>query len=172
MYTKIMVAIDGSATAHRALDLALVMAQDHHAALLPVYVVSAPLMSYDLPLYDPEAMRAAMFEEGRVVSREAAALMTAAQVAGTPSVVETEIGEDVAQRIVSTAEAWGAQLLVLGTHGRRGFRRLMLGSVAERVVRLSSLPVLLVPAAQPSAAAQAEPVPTGATATATLLSGH
>jgi nucleotide-binding universal stress UspA family protein len=170
MYTKIMVAIDGSATARRALDLALAMAHDHHADLLPVYVVSAPLMSYDLPLYDPEAMRGAMFEEGRAVNREAAALMTAARVAGTPSVVETEIGEDVAQRIVSTADAWGAQLLVLGTHGRRGFRRLMLGSVAERVVRLSALPVLLVPAAQPSAAAQAEPAPAGSAAA--VPAGH
>jgi nucleotide-binding universal stress UspA family protein len=158
MYKKILVAIDGSQTSRRALDVALALAQDNQAALLPVYVASTPIMSYDLVMYDPSAMRAAMIEEGKLVTAEAVKLMAAARIGGTPHVIETEGVEDVAHRILAAADELGADLLVLGTHGRRGVQRLLLGSVAERVVRLSSRPILLVPGTD------AEPNP-GASAT-------
>jgi len=55
-----------------------------------------------------------------------------------------DLGETVAGSIVSEAEAWGADLIVLGTHGRRGWRRLLLGSTAEEVARMAKTPVLLI----------------------------
>jgi nucleotide-binding universal stress UspA family protein len=68
-------------------------------------------------------------------------------VRGTPRTLEAEMpGEDIAQRIVATASGWHADVIVMGTHGRRGVSRLMLGSVAERVLRRARCPVLLVPA--------------------------
>jgi nucleotide-binding universal stress UspA family protein len=61
--------------------------------------------------------------------------------------VETETPiQQVAQAIAREASRWGADLVVMGTHGRRGFQHLMLGSVAEQTVRQSSVPVLLIPA--------------------------
>lgn len=55
--------------------------------------------------------------------------------------------DDVSVLILNAATAFNADLLVMGTHGRRGFQRLILGSVAERCVRQATLPVLLVPSA-------------------------
>ncbi|MNT96676.1 hypothetical protein D3C72_2388300 [compost metagenome] len=51
---------------------------------------------------------------------------------------------DIGASINEAARLWGADLLVIGTHGRRGVRRLVLGSVAEAVIRQSTTPVLLV----------------------------
>jgi nucleotide-binding universal stress UspA family protein len=68
----------------------------------------------------------------------------------TTEVVEVELlDDDIAHQIEKAAEAVQADVVVMGTHGRRGFKRLMLGSVAERFVRVSSRPVLLVPCHQP-----------------------
>ena len=50
----------------------------------------------------------------------------------------------IATAIVEEAAAWGADLIVIGTHGRRGFEHLVLGSVAEGVVRRATVPVLLI----------------------------
>lgn len=67
-------------------------------------------------------------------------------------VVDDPIGSfDIGFAIEQTARDVGAQVIVLGTHGRRGFRRLFLGSVAESVARQSTLPVLLVRAVPPEA---------------------
>ena len=50
----------------------------------------------------------------------------------------------VADEVLSEAKKWRADLIVMGTHGRRGLRRLVLGSDAEQIVRLANVPVLLV----------------------------
>ena len=145
MFTRILVAIDGSHTSRRALDLALSVAKDNHAALMPVYVVSAPVLYADLVMYDSSATRSAMIEEGQRVSAEAAQLMAAGGIRGEPHVTETDGVEDVAHRILGVADELGVDLLIMGTHGRHGVGRLLLGSVAERVLRQSTRPVLLVP---------------------------
>ena len=60
--------------------------------------------------------------------------------------------DDVPTLVLNAAKAEGSDLIVMGTHGRRGFQRLILGSVAERCVRQSTLPVLLIPSAAGNAA--------------------
>jgi nucleotide-binding universal stress UspA family protein len=64
---------------------------------------------------------------------------------------ETALAEDfrgrVADEIVQQAKRWRADLIVMGTHGRRGIKRALLGSDSELVVRYSAIPVLLIPAA-------------------------
>jgi nucleotide-binding universal stress UspA family protein len=149
MYKRILVAIDGSETAEHAFDSALQLAHDNAAQLQPLYVIANPLMAYDAYGYDPTILRDACVEEGERLMADALARMKHENVAGVPRIVDVApIGEDISERIRISANDFNADLLVLGTHGRRGFKRLFLGSVAERVVRNSSLPVLLVPSLQ------------------------
>ncbi|WP_322025536.1 universal stress protein [Burkholderia sp. BCC1977] len=157
MYSNILVALDGSDTSSRALDAALTLASETGARLTPVYVVDFLVPAYDPYGYDPSILVDAFREEGLRVTEDAARRMKARDVAGTPQISNVApAGEDVAQRIVGFAGEIGADLIVIGTHGRRGFRRLVLGSVAERVLRHATCPVLMIPASGASKA-PAEP---------------
>lgn len=152
MYRRILAPIDGSATSPHAFDAAMRFARDSGADLLALYVVDAPLIGADAPGYDPSVVRNALFEQGTQVTNEALEKMKAAGIAGTQRVVETNpLGDDIAHTILRIAKEWPADLVVMGTHGRRGFQRLMLGSVAERFLRISCCPVLLVPAGDTTA---------------------
>ncbi|WP_321786279.1 universal stress protein [Burkholderia pyrrocinia] len=153
MYSNILVALDGSDTSSRALDAALTLASETGARLTPVYVVDFLVPAYDTYGYDPSILIDAFREEGLRVTDDAAKRMKARNVSGTPQISNVApAGEDIPQRIVSLADEIGADLIVIGTHGRRGFRRLVLGSVAERVLRLARCPVLTIPASCPSRA--------------------
>ncbi|RQR34181.1 universal stress protein [Burkholderia sp. Bp9142] len=153
MYSNILVALDGSDTSSRALDAALNLAAETGARLTPVYVVDVLVPAYDAYGYDPSILIDAFREEGLRVTEDAARRMKARDVAGTPQISNVApAGEDVAQRIAGLAGELDADLIVLGTHGRRGFRRLALGSVAERVLRHATCPVLMIPASCASGA--------------------
>jgi len=146
MYTRILVPIDGSETSTHALDAALELAREHNAEVKPVYVVDVPQLMYSGPACDPSLVREAFIKEGALVLADASAKMLRAGVKGSTLVVEVDpLGDDIAQRITAAAKDFGADLVVMGTHGRRGWRRLVLGSVAERFLRISTRPVLLVP---------------------------
>ncbi len=147
MYSKILTALDGSETSMLALDAAVQLAHECGAQLHPVYVVDMPVLAFDAPGFDPSILRDAFYDEGKRVIGEARNRMAKHGVTGSPRIVEiAPPGEDVAQRIQLAAAECGADLIVMGTHGRRGFRRLVLGSVAERVLRSAHCPVLLIPA--------------------------
>ncbi|MEM5383955.1 universal stress protein [Paraburkholderia phymatum] len=147
MYRRILVALDGNDTASLALDGALKLAADSGAQLLPLYVIDVPVIAYDVPGFDPSIVRDALVEEGQRITTDAQSRMNQRGVTGTARTVEVvSPGEDVAHRIVAIANDWHADVIVMGTHGRRGFRRLMLGSVAERVLRSAACPVLMIPA--------------------------
>ncbi|TDV34025.1 nucleotide-binding universal stress UspA family protein [Paraburkholderia caballeronis] len=153
MYSRILVALDGSETASRAFDTALDLARDAGAQLLPLYVIDAPVLAYDVPGYDPSIVRNAFVEEGERIAADARERMAKRGVVGEPRIVEVKMpGEDVAHCIQQAAADWHAQLIVIGTHGRRGVRRMVLGSVAERVLRSATCPVLLVSANMKTAA--------------------
>lgn len=146
MYQRILSPIDGSETSLRALGIALRTARESGAELVPLYVVDVPLLAYDAPGIDPSIARNAFLEAGERLKADSLAAMQRENVRGTPRVVEIDVpGSDIAQRILEEASAIQADLVVMGTHGRRGFRRLMLGSVAERFLRIARCPVLLVP---------------------------
>jgi nucleotide-binding universal stress UspA family protein len=68
-------------------------------------------------------------------------------VEGSVAIGEASSVDDVADLVLKAAAAFSADLLVMGTHGRKGFQRLILGSVAERCLRQATLPVLLIPSA-------------------------
>lgn len=83
----------------------------------------------------------------------------AATFGATPTVVRAAAGGAPAPEIVKYARDNGIDLIILGTHGRTGVSRALLGSVAERVVRTAACPVLTVPAGAAIAAGQTEAAP-------------
>jgi nucleotide-binding universal stress UspA family protein len=154
MYKSILVALDGSDTSHQVLEAALRLARENHALLHPIYVVDMPTIAFGTPGFNPVPIREAMRTEGELVIADARDRMAKLRINGSPRVVDTSsLSEDIAQRIQLSAIACDADLIVMGTHGRRGFRRFVLGSVAERVVRGAPCAVLLIPsgAQQPAA---------------------
>ncbi|WP_321788310.1 universal stress protein [Paraburkholderia sp. J94] len=147
MFSRILVALDGSQTASKALDFAIDLAHDSGSELLPLYVIDMPVLAYDVPGFDPSIVRDAYVEKSRILSADAQNRMGRASVRGSPRTAEVELGaDDIAQCIERAAADWHADLIVMGTHGRRGMQRLMLGSVAERVLRNACRPVMMVPA--------------------------
>jgi nucleotide-binding universal stress UspA family protein len=144
MYQRILVPIDGSATSERALQEAIKLAAGN--SLLRLVHVLEEIYSLDAEAYafvDYPALQEAMRNTGERILAQGAKKV---QKSGSP--VETALldvsGERVASVIDGEARRWGADLIVIGTHGRSGLSRLLLGSVAEGVARGTSVPVLLV----------------------------
>lgn len=147
MYKRILVAVDGSHTSRRAFDAALNLAVSEGAELQPFYVVENTPMYFEAPGYDPSILRGQLIEQGKQLGTELSQAMRAKGVAGNVAVGEASSLDDVSTAVLKAAAAFNADLLVMGTHGRRGVQRLFLGSVAERCVRQAALPVLLIPSA-------------------------
>ena len=147
MYKRIMVAIDGSKTSHRALKQAIKLAKDQRAVLRLVHVVDEipTYIAMSEAPYSIEDYRSLMRESGRKVLAAAGAKAKAGRVKfdtklATMSGLSTRIWEVMNKE----AKRWHADLFVIGTHGRRGFDRFVLGSVAEGVIRLSETPILVI----------------------------
>lgn len=145
MYDKILVPFDGSPTSERALLEAVRLARLCAASLRLIHVVDpiTHVSGFERPDTYAHQIRPALLAAGEDLLARARA-----SIAGDRVKVETMVIENISERvstiIVDQARAWGADLLVLGTHGRRGVERMLLGSDAEQVVRTSPVPVLLV----------------------------
>jgi nucleotide-binding universal stress UspA family protein len=149
MYRHILAAIDGSETSARAFDAALQLARESGAELQPLYVVDVPMTVYQSPGYDPSIVRDALLEESRHLANDALARMKRDGVQGAPRIIEaSSVGGDfdIPHCMLHAAADLKADLVVMGTHGRRGVRRLFLGSVAERFLRIATCPVLMISA--------------------------
>ncbi|MBY4727562.1 MULTISPECIES: universal stress protein [Burkholderia] len=155
MYTNIMVAVDGSPSSQRALDEGLKVARSYGARLFAVFVVDKSLMITFGGRMDPDALLDEIRRDGASVLRHVERTIAHATVNGETELLETEIGESVAERLQRYVVERSIDLAVVGTHGRRGVRRLFLGSVAERFLRGSSCPVLLVRGSDAAPAAAA-----------------
>ena len=155
MYSRIQVAVDGSEPSTRAFHEALRLAADQHAALGVVHVIDlgvamAPWAQMAFVNYD--SVEAALRESGTRILDAALAEASTAGIAAESVMLETDV-DDPAGEILAQADRWGASLIVMGTHGRHGLAHLILGSVAEGVVRRASVPVLLVRASGDAAPA-------------------
>jgi nucleotide-binding universal stress UspA family protein len=147
MYKRILVAVDGSNTSRRAFEAALNLASSEGAELQPFYVVDNTPMYFEAPGYDPSILRNRLIDQGKELGTELTEAMRAKGVAGDVAIGEASSLDDISTVVLKAAAAFNADLLVMGTHGRRGVQRLFLGSVAERCVRQAALPVLLIPSA-------------------------
>lgn len=145
MYERILIAIDDSETSNRALLEAARLARAQHAALRIVHVVDRMALLGSAPLADPARSETAWRDLARDVLHRAQRAARDEGIEAETQVLETEDVEDrVAQAITGEARRWGAQLLVAGTHGRSGLHHLLMGSVAEGIIRHAPVPVLLV----------------------------
>jgi nucleotide-binding universal stress UspA family protein len=146
MYRRILVPVDGSRTSMVGLKHALGLAKDQRAVLRILNVVednlTTPLM-VDFPAEDLAALMESMQEAGTAALKEAADIATIASAKADTIMVRAH-GRNVSDVILEQARAFRADLIVMGTHGRRGLNRLVLGSDAERVLRESPVPVLLI----------------------------
>jgi nucleotide-binding universal stress UspA family protein len=144
MYKNILVAVDGSAASLRGLDEAIKVAKSVGGKLMLVHVVNELVAAPDyVPSVYFDGIIRGLRETGAKVLEQAATIARRAEVSAEQSLVET-VGGRAADEIVRQARDWPADLIVMGTHGRRGLKRLVMGSDAELVLRLSAVPVLLI----------------------------
>jgi len=158
MYTRIIVAIDDSSTSVKALDEAIRLAHMLRAALRIVHVADeGPITQHGKGIgtyIDIEKVKEQMRAQGNGLLD--AAVAKAASVGCQAERVLIESGRRrIAEMVVDAARDWGADLIVVGTHGRRGFERLLIGSVAEHLVRIAPTSLMLVRENAPSRAAGA-----------------
>ncbi len=147
MHKRLLVAVDGSSTSSLALKEALELAKQHQAQVRIVHVVDSPYTYPDV-LYgqvsaDLEAVRQAWRQAGQKVLDEALAMARQGGIAPESALIESG-AKRLSIVIVEEAQRWGADLIVVGTHGHRGLERLWLGSVAEGVARSAPVSVLLI----------------------------
>ena len=147
-YQRILVPVDGSNTSMRALQEAIRLA-DGKALLRLVHVLEEifPLDAEGYAFIDYVALQEAVRHTG-----ERTLLQAAEKVRQSGAAVETGLldarGNRIASVLAEHSKQWHADLIVIGTHGRTGLSRLLLGSVAEGVVREAGTAVLLVRAAE------------------------
>ena len=145
MYTRILVPVDGSATSAKGLEEAIQIAKLTGASLELVNVVDELSLAIGVEGYATHSqdLVAALRDGAREVLDKAQQRAASAGVHADIKLIET-FGARVADLIVDEALAAKADLIVIGTHGRRGVGRLLLGSDAEQILRLAPVPVLLV----------------------------
>lgn len=143
MFKKILVPVDGSDTSIAAMSRAVTLARAFDGTVTAVSVIDPyPFTGVGTDLaYGQEQYLVA-------ANNEAAAALDAARNAATGLGYEVEVvvveGHAIHRGIVDTAESIEADLIVMGSHGRRGLEKLVLGSVTQRVLGDATIPVLVV----------------------------
>jgi universal stress protein A len=147
-FKKILVPSDFSAHAEEALRTAVDLAVRYDAAITIAHAYEP--LAYTLPdgyvLLSPQQHADVL----TAFSKSLANAKSTALAAGARNVETEQLQGIAAGEIVERARAGSFDLIVMGTHGRKGLSHVMLGSVAERVLRHASCPVLVVKAAEPS----------------------
>jgi len=146
MYKRIAVAVDGSDTSTAALNEAVKLAKVMNSTLLLIYVCEEMPVVWNIEgmtAFPLEDVTKALVETGKQLLHKDKLRVEESGIA-----VETKLVEDYNARIGAViskeAEQWLADLLVIGTHGRKGLDHLLMGSVAEGAMRTAVMPVLLV----------------------------
>ena len=159
MYKRILIPFDGSSTSLLGLKEAIRLAKDQNARLRILNVVEEYKVmqsaGIDAGVYTGEIIDM-IIADGEELIGKALALARSENVEVEGASI-TSFAARSAECIVDDAKSWNADLIVMGTHGRRGIRRALLGSDAELVLRTAPVPVLLVRAQDPGAASTRPP---------------
>jgi nucleotide-binding universal stress UspA family protein len=140
-YRRILVPIDGSPTSNKALTAALETARETGGRVRIVHVIDQ--LAYVTGFEASGEVFAIVREGGNRVLAEAAAIAKGAGVEFETELIDRP-GERLGAQIARDAGDWRADLVVVGTHGRHGLQRALLGSGAEQIIRLASVPVLVI----------------------------
>ena len=145
MYQRILVPVDGSSTSKRGLDEAIKIAIKMGSKIRLVHVVddASLAMAASSLATNLGNLVASLADAGEQILDDAQRLAQASGVAFDAVIRHCTAGR-VSELIVKEAVDWPSDLIVIGTHGRRGAGRLVLGSDAEQVLRTAPVPVLLV----------------------------
>jgi nucleotide-binding universal stress UspA family protein len=145
MYKRIIVPVDGSPTANKALVAALQLARDSGGRVRLIHVVEelAFVDGYDMYGGQTGELLQVMREAGDKVLDAALEIARSAGVDADKQLFD-RFGERLGEVVANAAREWNADLIVLGTHGRRGIGRVLLGSGAEQIIRLAPTPVLVI----------------------------
>lgn len=145
MYKRILVPVDGSDTATKALVAALQMARDSGGSVRVIHVLEdlAQVIAYDPYGAYPGDLSKVLRDSGQKVLADAMAVARASGVPTEEHLVEAS-GQRLGEAVIHDAEGHKADLIVVGTHGRRGLGRVLLGSGAEQIIRQSPIPVLVI----------------------------
>lgn len=145
MYKRILVAIDGSQTSNIALDEAIRIARESQGVLHLVHVFNPVVFSTDGEFYAYPDLLEALRHGAEAVLNDAVARAKLAGIVCDEKLLDTGVGGyRIPEMISDEAKNWLADVIVIGTHGRQGVHRLLIGSVAEGVVRTATVPVLLL----------------------------
>ena len=157
MYQRILVPYDGSATSSRGLDEAIRLARLTGASVRLLHMIDVFLFAtgFETATAYVDEVIPFMRQTGERILQEGKARVEDAGVKAETFLVDS-IAMRLSEVVIDQVRTWGADLIVIGTHGRRGVGRLVLGSDAEQIVRTAPVPVLLVRAAEPVADAPAE----------------
>ncbi len=144
-FRRIMIALDESALSAHAMDVGIALAAALRAEVALIYVVD-PGLAYTAQAGIPPAVLLADLK------REGHALLAAAveRTGGTPPPRQFLHEGHPGREIVAAAREWEAELIVLGTHGRSGLTRVVMGSTAEEVLRHAPCPVVVVRSEAPA----------------------
>ncbi len=145
MYQRILVPVDGSDTAQRALDEATRLASALQAELRIITVIDPFLINRESIYFDTDMVRQDLQAAGRELLETSRTMAAKEAITVSTQLVELDKPTtSIAEMVAAEAQDWSADLIVVGSHGRRGVQRLLLGSVAEGVARNAPVPVLLV----------------------------
>jgi nucleotide-binding universal stress UspA family protein len=147
MYDNILVPTDGSETAERAVDQAIDLAEKYGSTVHALYVVDVDAVSYSLGTEQMDRIRQGHLDdmpEVKSAADEATGYVAAAGTEHDVPVEEHVTAGGPARAIRNFVEDNNIDLVVMGSHGRSGLSRVVLGSVAEKVLRPTRVPVLVV----------------------------
>jgi nucleotide-binding universal stress UspA family protein len=145
MYRNILIAVDSSHTSEIALQEAIKLARELDGQLRILHVVETVNLNLSGEFSNPNDIWDAMRRSGEAVLAKAQAAAREAGIDAEIKLIDIDtLGRRIPEVIAEEAEAWPADVIVIGTHGRRGVSHLFLGSTAEGVVRVATKPVLLI----------------------------
>ena len=145
MYQHILIAVDGSDVSNHALREAIALARNQHAALRIVHVVDEVTLNWEGEYADMSEILESFRKSGQRILENAQNIAREAGMEHEAKLLEIQtFGHRISDLILEEAKDWPADLIVVGTHGRRGLHAALLGSVSDGILRRATVPVLLV----------------------------
>ncbi len=139
MYKKILVAVDGSEVSRNAFRHAVELTKQNNGTLTVIHIVPQ-IETMDIETFKPESLRKGMIKEGEKILSEIVELAAKSGIT-----IQSSVEEGYAfEKICEVADKSNADLIVMGSHGRTGIGKVLIGSVTERVISKAGCPVLVV----------------------------